>query len=1096
MRVPLRKFLAFMRRLGPPAPKRKLTKRRAPLKPKVPNWRAQLLKLPQLSDEEVLATAKELVVKMGKYARTRNTPQSLATPEVWTHLFHSLDTDGSGRISYLEFEECARKMDVSEKMLQRGIKALWRLVDADGSGEATEKDFVLALYRLQLDRWPRLEQEDLERAMVILNAAADKWHRAGGNWYKVLSICDEDGSGRLDYEELVKVIRRRYPGLNISSSVLSDEDLRGVWKAMDTDQSGQVSIQEFMIFAKRYGTQRAPEPPGSRFAGGAVLELNEEDRLYVIRTLETALKCYFNQRGLRGRHGGWEHFFQECGADRYGRIDLDQFVIGLRQRLLTLPGFEGSAREATPSAVVPGVGLQELRALWRGFEEKGTVSAKDWSLGLYRLELDSWPEASETILRSTVRLLKTRSNRIHLSPENWYGVFCCATDHLPTMNFEELKSLVRSHHMGLCLSPHQLPLDRLRMLWRALDTGRMGFVSRGSFIAFMRRYAAPQVKAPTKDRQAQVSEARKIIADGLANVGVESLRDALESCGAEWTGYVSEWDWQHIARYLLEFTEEQLGDDALHGVWVELDHKNEGELEAELVLERLSMQSRMQKSDGSTTLTELLRPGTESTAPPSTAASNSFDLVRRTPATPGLTGLAPPEGMSGITSPAPEGEGDVLPVASSLTLSRGATHSGAFHKPDGLFGEQERPLRMVAERLAEALIAYLYKKGVHCSTTIAGWYRFFSEIDADNSGRATFEEMEGAFQRCLSSARVSRYELLMLWRRLDADGSGEVSLDEFVKLMYTYELSLWPRSSDQELQRVVAKVSLALSRWHHVEGNWYKVFLLIDTQGTGIITFEDLHKFLRGTYPGLHLDREELPSDDMFRLWKALDTTARMRVPKSAFMSFMRRHGSPTKPMAKEPEPHVPRRLTNAPKKLDEPTEPRLPNFMALFRRKQAKKSQLQAASAVQAAQAVVDGLSCYTVEQLMMAYDHWGLPWTGVVSEWEWQLLARRLLGYDQDHLDDTALHGMWTCIDQQLTGHVAAGDLLQMMRVGQRRVKEPRTHTWQDLSIDVPHPDEHSSAMSAKQEKLWSEATYWRSAWWTSHLRQAQGLLPKVGA
>ncbi|CAK9083269.1 unnamed protein product [Durusdinium trenchii] len=193
------------------------------------------------------------------------------------------------------------------------------------------------------------------------------------------------------------------------------------------------------------------------------------------------------------------------------------------------------------------------------------------------------------------------------------------------------------------------------------------------------------------------------------------------------------------------------------------------------------------------------------------------------------------------------------------------------------------------------------------------------------------------------------------------------------------------------------------------------------------------------------------------------------------------------------------------------PTEPRLPNFMAgrpsrpangvraagaLFRRKQAKKSQLQAASAVQAAQAVVDGLSCYTVEQLMMAYDHWGLPWTGVVSEWEWQLLARRLLGYDQDHLDDTALHGMWTCIDQQLTGHVAAGDLLQMMRVGQRRVKEPRTHTWQDLSIDVPHPDEHSSAMSAKQEKLWSEATYWRSAWWTSHLRQAQGLLPKVGA
>eukprot|EP00438_Fugacium_kawagutii_P028431 Skav221021 [mRNA] locus=scaffold2350:450531:455865:- [translate_table: standard] len=39
----------------------------------------------------------------------------------------------------------------------------------------------------------------------------------------------------------------------------------------------------------------------------------------------------------------------------------------------------------------------------------------------------------------------------------------------------------------------------------------------------------------------QVQDARKLLADGLANVGVESLRDALESWGAEWTGYVSEW---------------------------------------------------------------------------------------------------------------------------------------------------------------------------------------------------------------------------------------------------------------------------------------------------------------------------------------------------------------------------------------------------------------------------------------------------------------------------------------------------------------------------------------------------------------------------
>eukprot|EP00913_Durusdinium_trenchii_P026092 g24477.t1 len=368
------------------------------------------------------------------------------------------------------------------------------------------------------------------------------------------------------------------------------------------------------------------------------------------------------------------------------------------------------------------------------------------------------------------------------------------------------------------------------------------------------------------------------------------------------------------------------------------------------------------------------------------------------------------------------------------------------------------------------------------------------------------------------------------------------------------------------------------------------------------------------------------------------------------------------------------------------PTEPRLPNFMALFRRKQAKKSQLQAASAVQAAQAVVDGLSCYTVEQLMMAYDHWGLPWTGVVSEWEWQLLARRLLGYDQDRKEKetcdsvasertntTIGAAMWLLprlgvgaalglemwrrrrleggsterlglcgarrrgvrrslrvrhseyediwlydlpeqeealleasggdatygevspeliewdgvaqlgvtrarsVPEDLLSDFGSGSgralLYLALRTGlpaigvelsktrcrcaetYRMLAEPFLQSqvqflqcdllddgphrdatvvlfankqlvlsrWRptpddargaaegeraedsylagpvtqpDLSIDVPHPDEHSSAMSAKQEKLWSEATYWRSAWWTSHLRQAQGLLPKARA
>jgi len=1095
MRVPLRKFLAFMRRMGGQQCHKKKQKLKNALKAQ--RSRTQVELLPELSNEEMLLGAQELVRKMAKYYGLQGSPTSLATPEVWTHLFHTIHPDGSFRIRFIDFENFASKMEVSPKMFHR-IRALWRLVDADGSGEASEKEFVEALYGLQLDQWPRLEDHRLERAMALLNAHADKWHRAGGNWFKVLSICDEDGSGRLDYEELVKVIRGAYPGLKLSESILSDDELRGMWKAMDTDRSGHVSIQEFMIFARRYGSRTAKreETNLKKAEDTCHSELSEEEKLYVIRTLEGALNCYFSKRGVHGRDS-WEMFFQECGADRYGRISFEKLTEGMRKKLLTLPGIE--SMEEVKSAVVHGVSLQDFRGLWKLSEDKaGSVSSKDWALNLYRMELNSWPKPVESILRSTARSLKLRADRIHQSPDNWYRVFCVATENLPNMSFAELKFIVRLNKTpGLSLSPRELPLDRLRMLWRAMDSGRTGLVHRGSFIAFMRRFAAPKVKPPQKDRTLEVRDARKLLADGLSDVGVESLRDALESWGAEWTGYVSEWDWQHIARQLLEYSEETLSDDALHGVWEELDHKNEGELEAEELLERLSMQSRLQKVSGSTTLTELLRPGTESTHAPSTARSVMMSTPVRTP---GLTGLTAPPGVPNPGIETPTGE---QPEESRAPppLSRLATQTALISRPSGVFSvEQDPALRMVAERLAEALMGYLRAKGVHCSTTIAGWHRFFSEMDADNSGRATFDEMEDAFQRCLRHARVSRYELLMLWRRLDADGSGEVSLDEFVKMMYRYELAMWPRSSDAELSRVVKMVSAAISRWHHVEGNWYKVYLFIDTQGTGTITFEDLQQFLRGTYPGLHLDREEMPSDDMFRLWKALDTRAQMRVPKSQFMSFMRRYGGhwgkSTTKTSKEVLPKTTREtLCPTPKKMpaEESGQARIQSFTAAMRRKQSKASRSPAwtTEEEEAARSIMDRLSDYSVEHLMMAYDKWGLPWTGVVSEWEWQLLVRRLLAFEQDSVDDTLVHSFWTCIDQHLTGYVAAGDLLQMMRMGQRQVKQPR----QDLtSFEPPHPDAHASAKQQKQEKMFIEATYWRSAWWTSHLRHAQGLLPKV--
>ena len=121
MRVPLRKFLAFMRRMSGVELKRKPTKRNLLKKARLfvlddiksqslckgfaleatATWKKDLadgVKLSEdeaghtmitvrLKDRQVLAVAKELVQKMAKYEGVRNCPTSLATPEA-DHSIH------------------------------------------------------------------------------------------------------------------------------------------------------------------------------------------------------------------------------------------------------------------------------------------------------------------------------------------------------------------------------------------------------------------------------------------------------------------------------------------------------------------------------------------------------------------------------------------------------------------------------------------------------------------------------------------------------------------------------------------------------------------------------------------------------------------------------------------------------------------------------------------------------------------------------------------------------------------------------------------------------------------------------------------------
>merc|ERR1719210_3043730 len=46
-------------------------------------------------------------------------------------------------------------------------------------------------------------------------------------------------------------------------------------------------------------------------------------------------------------------------------------------------------------------------------------------------------------------------------------------------------------------------------------------------------------------------------------------------------------------------------------------------------------------------------------------------------------------------------------------------------------------------------------------------------------------------------------------------------------------------------------------------------------------------------------------------------------------------------------------------------------------------------------------------------AYQAWGLPWDGLVSEWDFLRVVRELLGVGDELLDDLGVHAAWSTLE-----------------------------------------------------------------------------------
>ena len=90
---------------------------------------------------------------------------------------------------------------------------------------------------------------------TIINEAAVKRLRAGGNWYKVFNLVDKEQSGRLSYNALREVVRDIWYGLSIPTEMLSEKELKSLWKKLDSNRTGDVTIGAFITFMRKYGAK-------------------------------------------------------------------------------------------------------------------------------------------------------------------------------------------------------------------------------------------------------------------------------------------------------------------------------------------------------------------------------------------------------------------------------------------------------------------------------------------------------------------------------------------------------------------------------------------------------------------------------------------------------------------------------------------------------------------------------------------------------------------------------------------------------------------------------------------------------------------------
>lgn len=460
---------------------------------------------------------------------------------LFARFFRETDADNGGRLSFAEVEAALQSKlglyletaGVSTKDLKSSLAAM----DTDCSGEISRNELLLYLYRLELETWPMSTETEIAKVIGVLEHALVKRFTSGGSWYSLFRLVDKGRTNVLVLEDVIVMIRSCTHGLNISAQRLPESDIKGLWRGLDLNLSGNVTLAEFMIFMRNRG-QRHPmnrhaenssEQQGFRrpqdcteIAEKTALDSEEprtrQDLCNIARLLTAAIASYWHRQGERVKSRYlWERLFKEVDLNRSSHLTLGLLTYHLRQLISKTSHLPNSplGRSSTASSprsspkslsgsqafkpislppgdtiIVKSVSQNDLCALWEFVDSKdcGKTNVEVWCVSLYHLELESCQDLSISHIRRIVGVISKNALKRTGTRGNWWGLLHQIDfDSSASISIEELVSIIRRPLPCLEINETEISDLEIRGLWKAMDTDRCGCISRDDFMVFMRR---------------------------------------------------------------------------------------------------------------------------------------------------------------------------------------------------------------------------------------------------------------------------------------------------------------------------------------------------------------------------------------------------------------------------------------------------------------------------------------------------------------------------------------------------------------------------------------------------------------------------------